>query len=195
MESERRDPPQFSLSIDLLGHATYQTTDAPAADGEPPPPYHTEFEVSPATREKVFALAQAAEYFKGDFEFRKHKVADTGRKTLAYRDGLRHFSTTYNWSENKQIQQLTDLFESIALTQGYARRLVLLRRFDKLGLDAVLKRMEELHKRNFLGELQAIAPVLRQIAADPGVMKLARDRASRLAEQVAAGPPASAVRP
>lgn len=184
--SLRREPPQFSLTIDLLGHATYHAADAPSAQGEPPAPYEAEFEVSAATRDRVFALAQATEYFAGDFEFRKHAVADTGRKTLVYRDAQRQSSTTYNWSQNKHIQQLTDLFESIALTQGYARRLAFLRRFDKLGLDAVLKRMEELNQKNFLGELQAIAPVLRQIAADPGVMKLARDRAARLADQVAA---------
>lgn len=196
VESEQRDPARFSLAVDLVGHAVYQADEAPGEEGEPREPYRAEFEVSPATRDRIFGLAQATGYFEGDFEFRKHRIAQTGRKTLTYRDGMRTTSTTLNWSENKQIQQLIDIFESIALTQSLARRLALQRRFDKLGLDATLKRMEQLRRSNFLGELQAIAPLLRQIAADRGVMKLARDRANRLLDQVAlsssgAGPAAT----
>lgn len=191
--SERRDPRQFSVQVDLVGHATYEAAES-TGEGEPAEPFRVEFDVSPSTRDRIFALTQGVDYFQGDFEFRKHAVADTGRKTLRYQDGARTSETTFNWSENKQIQQLTDIFESIALTQGLARKLAHLRRYDKLGLDAVLKRMEELRKANYLGELQAIAPLLRQIANDPGVMKLARDRARRLLDQVdaAALPPASA---
>lgn len=186
MESARRDPPRFTLNIDLLGHAQYEAFESGEAGGDEQPPYRAQFEVSAATRDRIFAAAQKLHYFQGDYDFRKHAVADTGRKTLTYRDGVRNSSTSLNWSENKDMQQLVDTFESIALTQNYARRLAYLRRFDKLGLDALLKRMEEMQRAHYLGELQAAAPVLREIAGDKGVMKLARDRANRLLDQVAA---------
>lgn len=187
VESSRREPPRFSLTVDLLGHATYEAEDADAdAGAQNSPSYRAEFDVSGATRDQIFSLAQAVDYFQGDFEFHKRRVADTGRKTFTYRDGMRSSSASLNWSENKHIQQLMDTFESIALTQSLARRLAYLRRYDKLGLEAVLKRMEELHKSRYLGEVQAIAPLLRQIANDPGVMKLARDRARRLLDQAEA---------
>jgi len=84
------------------------------------------------------------------------------------------------------------------LTQSFARRLLHLRKFDKLGLEAVLKRMEEMEKDNYLSEMQAIAPVLRQLANDPNVMHVARERANRMLDRLAAtttmaapgGPPA-----
>ena len=191
VESQNRDPAKVTLTVDVLGHATYSAEEASASttagEGENPA-YHTSFDVSAATRDRIFALAQALDYFHGDFEFRKHAVADTGRKTFRYSDGTRQGETVLHWSENKQMQQLTDLCESIALTQTFARRLVYLRRFDRLGLDAALKRMEELAKGNYLAEVQGIAPVLRQVADDPNVMHVARQRANRLLELAGAAP-------
>src|SRR3954468_17484997 len=182
LESPTRDPARYTLSIDLVGHAVYVAEEAlPTADSgseevATAPPYRKEFEVSPATRDRVFALAQALDYFHGDFEFRKHRIADTGLRTFRYNDGQRQGETVLHWSENKQIQELTALCEGIASTQTFARRLVYLRRFDKLGMDAVLKRMEEMVKGNQLSELQAIAPVLRQVAGDATPMHVGRER-------------------
>jgi hypothetical protein len=197
VEAENRDPARFSLTVDMLGHATYTAEDAPsgtkgAGEESQSPPYRTSFEVSPATRDRIFALAQALDYFHGDYEFRKHAVADTGRKTFRYSDGARQGETVVRWSENKQMQQLTDLCESISLTQSFGRRLLYLRRFDRLGLDAALRRMEELAKGNYLTELQAIAPVLRQVADDPNVMHVARQRANRLLDLAGATPAGAA---
>jgi len=113
VDSQNRDPARFTLTIDLLGRATYTAQDAAPADqdakdDEPaavsPPPYRTQFDVSPATRDRIFALAQALDYFHGDFEFRKHAIADTGRKTFRYSDAMRQEQTVLHWSENKQMQ-------------------------------------------------------------------------------------------
>lgn len=193
VESVNRDPVKFSLSIDLVGHAVYAAEDKPDAktgesddDTGAPPPYRVEFDVSPETRERIFALAQQLEYFHGDYEFRKHKIADTGQRTLRYHDPTRDSATVFHWSENKQVQDISDIFESIALTQALARKIQFLRRFDKLGLEAVLKRMEELHKDNRLLEVQSIAPTLRLVVNDTSLMHVARERASRLLDQIAA---------
>ncbi|MBI2677331.1 MAG: hypothetical protein HYX28_00965 [Candidatus Koribacter versatilis] len=198
LESAHRDPPRISLTIDLLGHATYVAEEAPteaASAGPSAPsasaaPYRVLFDIAPNTRDRIFALAQALDYFSRDFEFRKHRVADTGLRTFRYRDAVRQGTTAFHWSENKLIEELAGIFESIALTQDYARRLTYLRKYDKLGLDANLKRMEELEHAGFLGEIQAIAPTLRQIAADPTVMHVARERAQRFLDRL---PPAEAL--
>jgi len=189
VDAANRDPAHFSLTIDLLGHAVYTARDEDAssgADDSSQPLYRVEFDVSPATRDRVFAAARALDYFHGDFDFRKHVVADTGRKTFTYRDGIQQSATTFNWSENKQLQDAAELFESVALTQALARKLQFLHRYDRLGLNEVLKRMEELARANYLSELQSIAPTLRLIANDASVMHVARERANRLLDQVAA---------
>lgn len=192
VDSTSRDPAKFSLTIDLVGHAVYTAEDKPdpnaaTDDGTPaPPPYRVEFDVSPPTRERIFALAQQLDYFRGDYEFRKHRIADTGQKTLRYHDPTRDSATVFHWSENKEIQDISDIFESIALTQAMARKIQFLRRFDKLGLDDVLKRMEDLHRQNYLLEIQSIAPTLRLVANDPTVMHVVRERANRLLDQITA---------
>jgi hypothetical protein len=190
VDSANRDPAKYFLTIDLVGHAVYTAEDKPdpsaAADDDTPapPPYRVEFDVSPLTRERIFALAQQLDYFHGDYEFRKHKVADTGQKTLRYHDPTRDTSTVFHWSEDKEIQDISAIFESIALTQALARKVQFLRRFDKLGLDDVLKRMEELHRENELLEIQSIAPTLRLVANDVSIMHVARERAARLLDQI-----------
>jgi hypothetical protein len=202
LDSPQRDPARFTLTIDSLGHATYEaeenTLGASAGERASSPPageaaeargvYRVRFDVSTETRDRIFALAQQLGYFHGDYEFRKHRVANTGLRTITYRDGERQSETSFHWSENRQVQEVDNLCESIATTQSFARRLAYLRRYDKLGLEAVLKRMEEMEHSGFLGEVQAIAPLLRQLAADQSVMHVARERAQRLLDRVPAEP-------
>jgi hypothetical protein len=53
-------------------------------------------------------------------------------------------------------------------------------KFDKLGVDAILKRMEEMNKQGMLLEIQALEPILKQIATDRSFMNISRQRAQRL---------------
>ena len=78
------------------------------------------------------------------------------------------------------MQQLTDIFRGISNTFEGARRLQDLRRHDKLGMDAELRRMEEQAKKGSLLEVHAIAALLRELAGDPSVMHIARVRAVKL---------------
>jgi hypothetical protein len=205
VDSANRDPAKYSLTIDGAGHAVYTAADkpdpktSPDDDIAPAPPYRVEFEVSPPTRERLFSLAQQLNYFAGDYEFRKHKIADTGQKTLRYHDPTRDTSTVFHWSENREIQDISNIFESIALTQALARKIQFMRRFDKLGLDDVLKRMEDLQRQNDLLEIQSIAPTLRLVANDTSLMHVARERAARLLDQIdaaqSAAPPSTPRQP
>jgi iron-sulfur cluster repair protein YtfE (RIC family) len=128
-------------------------------------------------------LAAQAKYFDGDFDYKKHAIANTGRKTLTYADMVRHFQTTYNWSENPAIDQLTRYFQGVSSTIQHGRKLEFLHHYDKLGLEAYLKGMEEEAQSHYLAELTIIAPVLESIAGDSSVMNIARQRARRLLER------------
>jgi acyl-CoA reductase-like NAD-dependent aldehyde dehydrogenase len=66
------------------------------------------------------------------------------------------------------------------LTLEFGRRLEYDHRYQKLALDAELKRMEEMAKSKNLDELQAVGPILSQIAADTSVINMVRARAQRL---------------
>ena len=182
-ELPQAEPEHFSISVGSAGRAAYQSTAPGRPDSPPGEPFMVKFYVSRQSSTRIFDLAKSAHYFQGDFAYTKSRIANLGAKTLAFTDGSRHFETSYNWSENPAIQELTRIFLGISNTLEAGHRLAYLKRFDRLGLDAELKRMEEMAKENKLEELQAIAPVLREISSDPAIMKLARERAQRLLQR------------
>ena len=185
----RGTPAYFSLRIDSAGHAAYESRRQEGAPDQPElgEPRRSEFVISEATARRIFALAESLNYFQGDWDFKKHRIADTGRKTLIYSDSIRTHQTTYNWSENRAVQDLTDVFQGISNTQEAAYELDRLRRYDRLGLNRQLERMEDMAKGGGLREIQVIAPLLEKLANDREIMHIARQRAQRLL-QLASSP-------
>jgi hypothetical protein len=177
-ENSNLDPTYFELTIDDRGQASYRSRrreEAPM-DSEDA----STFQVSPYTRDRIFALAKALDYFNGDFEFRKRRIAFSGTRTFTYlRDGTRH-STRFNWSQNQQMLELVGIFEGIGATLESEMKLNYLRRHDKLGLNAQLARMEEQAKSGTLKELRLLSQVLNEVANDSTVMHIARQRAEKL---------------
>lgn len=173
------DPQWYSVSISSTGVAIYKSQPHLQNNETAGDPFTMEFTATEETRIKIFQLAKAVNYFQGDFEF-KGNIAKTGTKTLTYRDGTKESHTTINYSGNSQLMQEVSIFQNISNTMELGRRLAYQIRFDKLGVDALLKRMEELDKQGSLLEIQAIEPVLKQIATDRSFMNIARQRAQRL---------------
>ena len=60
-----------------------------------------------------------------------------------------HNSTSYNWSQNADVQELSRLFMAIANTFDYGRKLAFEYRFDKLGMDARLKELEDIRANHY----------------------------------------------
>jgi hypothetical protein len=77
---------------------------------------------------------------------------------------------------------LMTLFQNVAATLDYGRRLERFHHYQKLALDDELKKMEDQSHRGELAELQAVKPILQQIYDDPSVMNVVRARAERLIE-------------
>jgi hypothetical protein len=172
-------PQNISITVSADGHTKYVSHTA-AKPPDEADDYATEFTVSPACRDKLFSNAREASYFDGDFTFKKHAVASSGKKTLTYADTTRHFNTTYDYSENKAIAEITGIFQGISNTIEHGRTLKFKHRFDKLGLEDELKGLESAAESHNLAQLQLIAPELESILEDASVLNIARQRAKRL---------------
>jgi hypothetical protein len=197
------NPSHYVISVGHDGRGTYVSTgqlgeqasaaDTPAADSESnsssekpssgnsihtDPPL--EFTLSDRVRDQIFDLAQRAHYFSGKVDSGHKNIANTGAKTLTYKDGQRDGQATYNYSTSVPVEQLTAIFQSLSETLEFGRRLSFFHKYQKTALDSDLKRMEELRNENSLGDTQAIASVLKEIADDHSVMNVARARALRL---------------
>ena len=173
------DPTHYSIAVDAKGHASYECTVKDQEDAEEQS-YRTEFNVTAASRQRIFEWARQAKYFSGKVDSGNRKLASTGDKILSYQDGKQSYTARYNYSALEPVRQLTTLFQSMGATLDYGRRLAYYHRYQKLALDDELKRMEDQARNNELSEIQSVEPVLQQIVADNSVINMVRARAKAL---------------
>src|SRR5205823_6480987 len=126
-------PSHYSVAVNADGKAAYQSNGgetAPMGGQSTGDPNIVAFTMSDGTRSRVFELARKLNYFTGKYEYTRNRVANTGTKTLVYADSNRHNTTTYNYSQSPEIQELTRLFQSVSTTMEFGRRLEHDLRFD-----------------------------------------------------------------
>jgi hypothetical protein len=185
--------PKFTLTVDESGVAGYEADEVAstrgAAEADPAPTQHLSRTVtlSRATTEKIFANARALDRFNTVCASKAKNIADTGNKTLSYTGDGGDGSCTYNYSENKRVGLLTDLFLGIARTLDMGRKLDFQHRFDRLGLDSTMAILTEEVDAGRAVEVGVITPTLRSLAEDSEVLQRVRQRAARLL-QVAQSP-------
>jgi hypothetical protein len=197
-------PSNYTIAVDSTGHGEYESAggdvapqrpssaysaapgsygDGEAAEDASGETYKASFELPEASKQSIFSMAAAANYFNGNFDYKKKKLANTGAKTLEYSDGDKHFETNYNYSTNAAVTQLTQRFQGLSATLESGRRLAYLYRHNRLGLDEELKRADELSQSGQFAEIGVLGPVLRQIASDSSVMHVAQQHARKLLER------------
>lgn len=184
-------PEHYAFSVQSDGHAKYESSGRISADSDERSTYESEFAFSDATRARIFQLASQAHYFSGKIDSGNKKLAFTGAKKLTYKDGQQSTTAEYNYSSVPAVQQLTSLFQAVAATLEFGRRLTYFHHYQKLALDDELKRMEDQARRGDLAELQAVKPVLQDIYDDSSVINVVRARAQRIMEMKPAPLPGS----
>jgi hypothetical protein len=179
-------PEHYSIRVQSDGAARYQSSGRMSADSDATDSFDLDFTVGAGTRQKIFELAAKAGYFQKDVDSRHKNLAFTGKKTLAYKDAQRSGESTYNYSPQPAVQDLTNLMQSLSATLEFGHRLQYDRHYQKLALDEEFKRMEELSRTSELIEVAAIQPILAQIIADQSVINVTRARAQRLLDRAGA---------
>ena len=175
----KSNPEHYEITLQSDGHTRY-SSNGELGNSPNPETAVFEFELSEKTRLELFELAKKANYFSGNVDSGNTRIANMGAKTLAYKDASHDTSANYNYSTDPVVQQITSVFQNLSTVLEYGRRLNWFHKYQKLALEDDLKQMEERQKENTLGDLEAITPLLKQIAADPAVMRITRARAMRL---------------
>lgn len=179
---------KYTIAVDSDGKSSFNGI--PGADEtRDTDPYQQDFTMSAANRQKVFDLAQKLNYFRGDVDSHLKHIAQTGKKTLQYQSPQVQGTAIFNWSQNPDVEQLTRLFQGIANTIDFGRKLAFQYRFDKLGMDKRLKELEGMASDHTAEELAIIAPILRKIANDPNLMNISRQTARNLLQAAKQPPP------
>jgi len=142
------------------------------------------FEVGPAVRAKIFALAGELHNFVGaDLDVHR-RVADLGQKTLRYENGGEVHETQFNYTINHSASQLQMIFEGLAQQIEDLDLLQRSLKYDRLGVNDALLQFEAHLGQRALPEPERLLPALDSIAADSRVVEVARQRARALAERI-----------
>jgi hypothetical protein len=181
------------LTVNEDGNGRYEAEEvlpaSSAATSEAPATQRIDRAISltAATTAQIFAAALALNRFNIPCESTAKNIADTGKKTLRYTGAGGDGSCVYNYSQDKRVTVLTELFQAIALTLDLGRKLEFEHRFDRLGLDATMAKLAEHVDAGSAKEVITIGSTLRSIARDSEVLERVRLRASRLLQQAQPG--------
>jgi hypothetical protein len=173
----------YELDIDANGKAHYESRIKGQEKGTTEDGMTRDFTLSAETRDRLFALIKAANNLDGTFDYTKHKIAFTGTKTITFTDIDGTHTAKLVWTENPTVTQLTDLLQGVSGTLEEEPVLQRLRKYDPLGLNLELAKMEKMANSGWLRELNLIAPTLKDIASDGNIMGMARKRAERLLQK------------
>jgi hypothetical protein len=176
-------PSQWTLTLrpDGTGHFRSQEGKPPdeATQGIVPPAVDRDIQVSAAYAGRVFAAAQRHRWFNEPCESHV-KVAFQGWKTLTYTGPQGQGSCTFNYSKDKEIEDLGDSLEAVAETILEGARLELLMQHDRLGLDAEMEFFVGAVGEGRAQQVCVIREILERLAEDDTVLERVRKRARML---------------
>jgi len=167
------DPAYMLISVQHDGTVSYnETTDPDNAEN---------FKLEPASVGAIFDYARKLGNFKGTLESGL-KVANMGAKTLRWEDGAETSEAKFNYSQDDNAAKLVDLFEAISESERLFVQLKRAIRFDKLGVNDALLRLNILYNQKRLMGTPQYLPLLDRIVKDESYLHMARERAATLAD-------------
>jgi hypothetical protein len=165
-------PPLVSIEVAQDGTAVYN--EGPQ-DQDP-----VNFKLNPATTEQIFQLVEKCERFKRPLESNL-KVANMGKKTFRYTNGTESHEVTFNYSLDENAKLLADWFERLTETQQLLFEFERTVKFDRLGVNDAILRIEAAWDRNRLVGVERFLPLLDRVTKNGGYLNMARERAAYLA--------------
>jgi hypothetical protein len=142
------------------------------------------FQVSPALRAKMFALAQQLNHFQAQDLDVHRKIANLGEKSFRWEQGSETHEVKFNYTLNSSASQLLQIFEGLARQQELLMLLERRMKYDRLGINDALLQFETELNRKLLPEPERALPTLDQIAGDARFVDIGRQRARNLAERI-----------
>lgn len=140
--------------------------------------------LSPATTQRLFALAAQLHYFRSvDLDSHK-KVADLGRKTLIYENGDEKNHVEFNFTQDRAGRDLVDLFEGVANVEEQIDLLEYAIKYDPLSLPQDLLGIQIALNHNELVDPQLMVPSLQEICSNSRFMHVAQTRAQDILNRV-----------
>lgn len=160
------------------------TSDIRQLDEEPDP---VAFEISRPILERIFQLTAQLHNFEGlNLELHR-RIANLGEKSFRYEKNGEAHEVRFNYTLDSNASQLLDIFEGLAREQSDLSNLVRAMRYDRLGVNDLLLRIEAAYNGKLYPEPDRFLPALDQLAANDKFLDIARQRSRALAGRIRTG--------
>jgi hypothetical protein len=169
-------PAYVEIRVDKSGAAEYRE--------DPKDDSPLVFQLLPEEAASIFSLGERLSFFTHPLESGL-KVANMGMKTFRYdpADGASH-EVKFNYSEDPEAKTLLDWFERISETERALIELERTVRFDKLGVNDAILRIEVTRDQKRLIAEKQFLPLLDRVVKNESYMHIARERAATLADSI-----------
>ena len=176
-------PAQWSLVLHPDGsghfHAEGGTKPKETEDTIEPAKIDRDVSLSASFTSRIFQTMHNKHILQGDCESHL-KVAFQGLKKISYSGPDGEGGCEFNYSSNKEIQDLGESLVAVGSTLIEGARLELLLQHDPLGLDKAMQYVTEAADDGRLQQIGAIRDILERLQDDPHVMERVRKRARTL---------------
>ena len=165
------------LDGDAKGEVKFKRRDADTVN--------VKIQLSPAARDRFVGVLAATNYLEhGDTYESPRKVADLGRKRLTIEMPSGKREATYNFSDRKEVVDLTAFFEALINQETIGFDLDNAMQFERLSIPKRLDQIENELKSNRIGDPDRLITMLQKIEADQRIINYARVRASKIIKQI-----------
>jgi hypothetical protein len=176
-------PSHWTLKINPDGSGQFDAEGDQTANRDPQEIWagdvHRPVQLSAAFTEKVFSTAKMRRWFAYPCESRM-KVAFQGIKRLSYSGPDGSGACEYNYSKDKEIEELGNSLMGVEFTIMSGARMEKLLQHDRLGLDKELDALTDALKDGSATETGVIREMLNRIASDDAILERARRKARLL---------------
>lgn len=176
-------PPWVEITLERDGKAVYKES----PDDQQPLP----FQLKKEETDQIFELAGKVDHFKRTLESGL-PVAKMGEKTFRWLDGTAKHEATFNYTQDADAQTLLQWFEKMTETEQHFIAVERAVKFDKLGTNKALLRMQAAMERDRLVGLDQFLPLLQRVAKNSSFLHMDQDRAKTLIDWIQNGRPQQA---
>jgi len=143
------------------------------------------FVLRPSTVDSLLALFAQADFLNETKNFASpRKVADMGMKTIRLESGLKSREVIFNYTEDKNLQEVVNFFENLCQQEKSLFEIDLALKYDRLGIPKKLDELERNLTAKRIVAPERFTPVLEKIYHDESLMNLARTEARRILSKI-----------
>jgi hypothetical protein len=141
--------------------------------------------LKPSTIDSLLSLFQQADFLNESKDFVSgRKVADMGMKTIRFENGSKKREVTFNYTEDKILQQIVNFFENLCQQERSLFEIDLALKYDRLGIPKKLDELEKNLSAKRIVAPERFAPILEKIYQDESLINYSRTEAKKILSRI-----------